>query len=615
MESAAMEVAALGRPFGLGMLYDCRNECLVPGMTLWDEDDLKKHIRERPQKYNNFKVEAAQTTESKFSGLDVSGSLKLSIMGGMIQAEGSAKYLNDNTKSKDQARMTLTYKATTKIQELSMDHLGSMKHESTHNVATHVVTSILYGADAFFVFDREVSKDEKHDLIQAEFKLAVNDIPNTTIEGKASGKKENTEKKNAEKFSCTFYGDFVLAENPLTFQDAVKVYQNLPRLLGPNGENSVPVKVWMLPLTLFDNSAAKLERQISSGLVQEAHRLLENFGELEVRCNDAVKTTAGQFPQLTWKIKTFRELCSDFRLEFQQQLAEKLPLIRGGQADEKVLADILKKRRSSPFSNWKLNQWMDSKETEISILKSHIEMMKDTKIVSAEKQLYAETLSVEHAVCFFFPFLGSDEPYLSELSSYPNPPSDPPSPTIDKMGVPWFTAEGILKGMKNNAKLFSDLAEANKKNKKMKFLAVNSLNKMQQDSAIYLYENAIRSPFESPPKPESVTVVETKPNSVTLKVSPPKDGAENITSYSVEFCINGEEGWRQETALKSGKVTLNDLTPNTEYVVRCRAVTSAGVGPAYDVANPIRTSTPRGADNRRDEDRRPDDEKRDDSFP
>ena len=29
--SGTMEVAALGRPFGLGMLYDCRNDSLVPG--------------------------------------------------------------------------------------------------------------------------------------------------------------------------------------------------------------------------------------------------------------------------------------------------------------------------------------------------------------------------------------------------------------------------------------------------------------------------------------------------------------------------------------------------------------------------------------------------------
>lgn len=26
-----VEVAALGRPFSLGMLYDCRNDLLVPG--------------------------------------------------------------------------------------------------------------------------------------------------------------------------------------------------------------------------------------------------------------------------------------------------------------------------------------------------------------------------------------------------------------------------------------------------------------------------------------------------------------------------------------------------------------------------------------------------------
>lgn len=29
--NGTIEVAALGRPFSLGMLYDCRNDLLIPG--------------------------------------------------------------------------------------------------------------------------------------------------------------------------------------------------------------------------------------------------------------------------------------------------------------------------------------------------------------------------------------------------------------------------------------------------------------------------------------------------------------------------------------------------------------------------------------------------------
>ncbi|XP_026004967.1 uncharacterized protein LOC113010211 [Astatotilapia calliptera] len=140
--------------------------------------------------------------------------------------------------------------------------------------------------------------------------------------------------------------------------------------------------------------------------------------------------------------------------------------------------------------------------------------------------------------------------------------------------------------MRRKAKLFSDFAEANKENKNMKFLTVGLTNETQEGSSIYLYEGgfAVSENFEPPSKPETVTAADINHNSVTLKISPPRFGAENITSYSVEYCVSGEDGWQQKTEAKAEEVTVRDLKPNTEYVFRCRAVTSAGVGPDNQVS-------------------------------
>ncbi|KAK1878745.1 Neoverrucotoxin subunit beta [Dissostichus eleginoides] len=112
--SGTMEVAALGRPFGLGMLYDCRNDSLVPGMTLWDHEDLKNHIGERPQMFNDCDIVASESIEDKSKALNVEASLKASFLSGLVEVEGSAKYLNDSKTSKNHARVTLKYQATTK---------------------------------------------------------------------------------------------------------------------------------------------------------------------------------------------------------------------------------------------------------------------------------------------------------------------------------------------------------------------------------------------------------------------------------------------------------------------------------------------------------------------
>ncbi|XP_053294097.1 uncharacterized protein LOC128454663 [Pleuronectes platessa] len=588
----SMEVAALGRPFSLGMLYDCRRDLLVPGMTLWDHDDLKKHIRERPQNSNDFEIVASDSIEDKSSALNVEASLKASFLGGLVEVGGSAKYLNDHKTSKNQARVTLKYKATTNVQELSMNHLGraNMKHPEVFDkgIATHVVTAILYGAQAFFVFDCEMSKGEDHQDIQGNLKVAIKKLPCISIEGEGSLNMEDKEKANVEKFSCKFHGDFSLEKNPVSFQDAVQVYQSLPKLLGSNGEKAVPVKVWLLPLTSLDSTAAQLVRQISVGLVQEAQTVLEDFSELEMRCNDAMRTTtAQQFPQIGKKLKRFKEMCSVFKLEFQRTLSLKLPSIRGGGEEEAVLAEILMKRHSSPFSSRNLTEWMDSKEREISSLRSYINIMKNIKTISSQNGLDEEILSAEQVLCFVFTSVGESDSFLSASSNYS--PSEPTKP--DEPQQQWFTSQDIANEMRKQAKLFSDYAEANKENKKIKFLIAGLTNETQKGSSIYLYEDgfSVNENFELPSKPERVKASDINHNSVTLKISPPRFGAENITSYSVEYCVHGEDGWQQKTASKDGDVTVSDLSPNTEYVFRCRAVTSVGVGPVNEVSGTIRT--------------------------
>ncbi|XP_047445755.1 uncharacterized protein LOC125010891 [Mugil cephalus] len=590
-----MEMVALGRPFGLGMLYDCRGDSLIPGMTLWDQNDLEKDTRERPSPNSDFEIVASESIEGKLSALNVKASLKASFCSGLVEVGGSAKYLNDQKTSKKQARVTLKYKTTTKFQELSMNHLGrgNVKHPYVfeQGLATHIVTGILYGAQAFFVFDREVSENENHQDIQGSLKVMIKKIPTISIEGEGSLKMEDKDKVNVEKFSCKFLGDFSLTKNPVSYLDAVEVYQSLPKLLGAKGENAVPMKVWLLPLTALDSTAAKLVRQISIRLVQQVQKLLEDFMELEIRCNDALSTTtAQQFPQVCKNIKRFKEMCCEFKLEFQQTLAKKLPSIRGGGEEESELADVLKKKLASPFNIEALNEWMDCKERKISILKSFTNKMKNTKIVPSNNVLQEELLSAEHAVCFVFTCLqGSPEPYLSALSNYLNGSNQPHINDIEK--EQWFHSKEVADEMRTKVKLFSDFAEANKENENVKFLTVGLTNEGQKGSSIYLYGEGftVTENFEPPSKPETVTAGDINHNSVTLKISPPRHGAENITSYSVEFCVRGEDEWKQESQSIAEEVTVRDLKPNTEYVFRCRAVTSAGVGPVSAVSDFITT--------------------------
>ncbi|MEQ2176474.1 hypothetical protein GOODEAATRI_028309 [Goodea atripinnis] len=595
MDSAGvLELAALGRPFTLGTLYNhCKDSIVQDSIEQnpWDYDDLTKHIQIRPHKHTDLEMITSDSLEEKSSALSLDVSLKASFLFGLIKCRGSAEYFNDSKMSKNHARVTVKYRATTQVKELSMYQLGKLRYPSVidKGLATHVVTAILYGAQAFFVFDQEVAEHENHADVHGNMAMIVNKMSQLAGDIKGDVKMYPDIENKVNKFSCQFHGDFCLDKSPTTFQEAIETYKSLPGLL-KDGEKAVPVKVFMLPLTCLNSSASKLVRQISVGLVQEAQSVLEDFSELERRCNHALKITAVQyFPDIKKKFEYFKELCCKLKHQFQQSLGEKLSLIRESRAKEAELADILKKKRLSSFNNKSLNWWMDCKEREINTIRPISEMMQNTKIIPSQNHLDDESQCAGHVVCFVFTSLGSDEPFLSALSDYLKGTKPDDLNGVEK--EQWYTSKENVMYMRKKAVLLENFVKANQNNQKIKFLAVGLRDDKHKGSTIYHYEDGIlvSDNFEPPSEPESVTAADINHNSVTLKVSPPRFGAENITSYSVEVCVHREDGWKQKIEPKAEEVTVRDLKPNTEYVFRCRAVTSAGVGPAHVVNDPIRT--------------------------
>ncbi|CAF1571857.1 unnamed protein product, partial [Didymodactylos carnosus] len=287
------ELAALGRPFCLGMLYDIRREKLITGLTLWDSQKLKQNIVQKKQAFSDFDVITEDNLQTKTRVLGVDGSLKLGIITGLINLSGSAKFAKNRQETNHQTRLTLKYSLTTHFEQLAMDHLGKDNLDHSQildgNVATHVVTGILYGADAYFVFDHSSSSEEnKRDIGGAisssspqkkqeikgtsttssenknqetdgtiltpsedkkqdtEAKLSISSIDKKKetvgeileavlkrvggcgFGGEAKINLNDTEKKCIDKLNCKFHGDFRLDQNPSTFKEAIELYQKLP---------------------------------------------------------------------------------------------------------------------------------------------------------------------------------------------------------------------------------------------------------------------------------------------------------------------------------------------------------------------------------------------------
>ncbi|XP_038591156.1 neoverrucotoxin subunit beta-like [Micropterus salmoides] len=490
MAADNMKVAALGRPFTLGMLYDARKDQLIPGLTLWDDKTLQENTVESSQHSSAFDTSASDSIESKSFLLDVDASLKASFLGGLIEVGGSAKYLNDKKKFKNQSRVTFQYKATTHFKQLSMTHLVTMDAKQTDVIkkasATHVVTGILYGANAFFVFDSEKLDASSVQNIQGSMEAVIKKIPSFNIEGKVELKLNDEEKALTEKVSCKFYGDFILESNPATFEDAVKTYVDLPKLLGGNGERSVPLKVWLMPLKNLDPEAPELMSGISIGLVRKAQNALEDLKQIVMRCNDVLDRE--HFPQIEEKLSRFQNVCKYYAAKLQQTMEKKFPLIRDGKEDESSTKQLFEDRDKSPFSHEKLSKWMDHKEREINIIRSCVEKMEGTQIVHNQSELDREVLAadVEDALCFVFTSLESADPCLDVMADY-----------LDSLNLecthedPWYFSDEVFTKMREKAKSFSYLAKALKNNSRFCFLIAAIANKKYTGATIYHYKEGI----------------------------------------------------------------------------------------------------------------------------
>ncbi|KAM3592427.1 uncharacterized protein V6R79_018443 [Siganus canaliculatus] len=503
-------VAALGRPFSLGMLYDARRDELVPGWRLWDDATLAGKTLSTVKPYSAFKISASDTIEARSSLLDVNAEVKASFMSGLIQVGGSAKYLSDKKQFHNQSRVTCQYNATTTFKELSVVELGAMTQDQLDviqkGVATHVVVGIVYGANAVFVFDSQKVDSSNVQDIQGSMEAVIEKMPSFSIAGQVDIQLTAEEKSLTDKFTCKFYGDFILDSNPATFKDAVKTYVELPKLLGKDGENSVPLKVWLMPLKYFDTKAAELMKGISIGLVRKVQDALDDLRQIDMRCNDAlVDSTVKSFPLIQQDVTRFQRMCKEYGAKLQKVMSEKFPLIRDGKEDESALEKLLTDRETTPFSSASLETWISNKEREINIIWSCVKVMDGIQIMQSQSQLDREILSlgVEDVVCFVFTSLEENDPTLNAMDTFLNTGAG-----ASVSQKPWHSWSFWINGMKKEAKWMAKVNKALKHNPRFRALIAVINNDKYKGSSIYRYKNSslFSDDFKSPRLPKVQTI-------------------------------------------------------------------------------------------------------------
>ncbi len=554
----------------------------------------------RPQLMTDLKFSSSDSLSSKSSLLNVSASLKASFLGGLVEVGGSAKYMHNTKSSNQQSRVTMNYSETSRFDQLTMTQLGQITYPQVFDqkTATHVVTAVLYGAQAFMVFERSFAEDENKQDIEGELNVMVKKIPLFSIEGRGAVKMTDEYNKKAETITCTFHGDFHLEKNPTMYMEALEVYKNLPKQLKNNPQNAVPIKVWLYPLTLLDSKAARLEREISASLISNVEYVMEELGEVERTCNDLSRSTeVNVFSDLKERLHSFQDSFSTYKMVLQKALARVLPAIRGGGMEEQSLEDILKIHCSSPFNAGLLNQWLEDAKSEHNLLKNHSKTLNEINIEDLDG-LNTNLLDpdIDVVLCLTFTCLKYKDPYLSTLKEFLKYAE---FKELDKkLNLPfvtsdirkWFKDPVVIAKMRENLSLFRSFSEANKNEKSIRFIISAISNPSIPGSSIYLYENGklTDTKFQPMSKPLTPIVKNILQHTVSLKLQ--KSPTAETVKYRVEYQqakadSRAEEHWLViDTADED--FTLSELVSGKQYLIRYRIVGKVGVSEANETCQP-----------------------------
>ncbi|CAL4098549.1 unnamed protein product [Meganyctiphanes norvegica] len=604
--ASVMQIQAIGRPFKLGMLYDCRSDTLIPGITLWSKEKLEKDLTVKKESTQSMKIEASDNLSDKASLINIDAYLKLSFLGGLVSVSGSAKYLDDRISSSHQERVTLKYECTTKFEHLSMQTLAveNIDYPTVFDKqdATHVVTGIQYGARALFLFDKQHVSSEEKRKVGGAVEVIVKSIPSFQIEGGATLDLKDEQKEVSKSLNCTFYGDVRPKTNPTTFEEAIQVYKGLNELVGEHGE---PLTIWLYPLEKLDSKAAKLAREISSNLISQVETIFEGFQDIFVWCNDLIKE-ANFSAILAFKklLENFKSLVKQKQLAFQKELLPILPRIKGGFEAESVLANLILKMQKSPFSFENLSVWVKDREKQLKIITTICKSMEGIKFASAG-DLEAAIMDPEnhHVLCYMFEIPASDE-QMAAMQDYLNFGSiseiNEPASKIIKLSDEKENQQKMQ--TVESATLFRDFYNANKNRvmdikKKTAFL-ISDISSFSQkvSGSIYHYRKGekISTEFLPPSPPENIEITNINHNSVNIKWNPSIPGTEDIVTYEIEYQTVLEGSVNESRNIKatdksSTKFILSQLSPATAYQFKCRSVVPSGFSSFCDLSLPVVT--------------------------
>ena len=556
---ASHEVPALGRPVALGMLYDSCRDRIIPGISVLENETLKK-VDKISMPSSKLEIFQEDTFQIKTSQLEIGNDLKLSIFGDLIRPAGAAKYLHYRKSSKQKVRVTLRQSVTTHWDKLMPIKKLDRPHLLEKVEATHVVIGILYGFDAFYVFDRYITSCETLQDVSGNVEVCVSAIPFLSKSDEHSTGNTRLRTSETKKITCKFYGDITPRSIPCTYEDAVSVCREFDSL---KTEQSVPTRITLLPLSLL--YPFRVVYPIRDNVTIKIEKILEDLYDIEIRCMDLEqKNNFSTFLFLEQSISQFKHLLNEFRAHLVSKLSRIIPEARKT-ANEIELEELIEYVHNSPFNFKELKHFIDLKKEELRILDTVLKTIQEEPKVqlalssnSYKFEQLIHSTNYSYVLQFAFNIIKDEAPFIKKMRAFLST-----GMVLSDSSKEWFQEEKNVIILKEKIKLFQDFVTANSARENFAFFVSNKSTTVSDTPTITLFANGEPTDFDLPPtpKPPKLTIGE---NAVELDWSKSEEYPGKLLFYKVYYRASGSCDWHTHSTIESRK-KIQNLTKNTEY--------------------------------------------------
>ena len=229
--------------------------------------------------------------------------------------------------------------------------------------ATHVITEVKYGFNAFLLFETKKTKNSTKQDIGGSLSIVIKKIPGFDISGSGELKLTESQKNVANNLTFKFHGDTVIDPPPQTFEEAIKVYKSLPQHAK---DNERVVSFSIAPLTEYCTEADSIVNSIADNNIKSVSEMMEDFEKVRKYLRKLKNSN------LALDFQRYRAVLLDAEQRYEEQrsyytsmLQQLLPKVRSDSKKQVCLTQLLTKYKTSRYERETFTGFLDTRQKEI----------------------------------------------------------------------------------------------------------------------------------------------------------------------------------------------------------------------------------------------------------